>query len=156
MAQNKWMKKLLPLRAERWRSSSVRTFILPDWSPLDDPNLANRSKGGQGLVSMTMMMSIACEDIVILPMLVNSKSLVTNLTFYAWAQVAHLGFLRTGKLPWIWSSFVSDQGHTGLCFKPGRPNNQTTPSANQKTDHPSKQSTALLNHTSSADLHSTR
>ena len=156
MAQNKWMKKLLPLRAERWRSSSVRTFILPDWSPLDDPNLANRSKGGQGLVSMTMMMIIACEDIVILPMLVNSKCLVTNLTFYAWAQVAHLGFLRTGKLPWIRSSFVSDQGHTGLCFKPGRPNNQTTPSANQKTDQPSKQSTALLNHTSSADLHSTR
>ena len=75
------------------KARSVRTFILPDWSPLDDPNLANRSKGGQGLVSMTMMMMvmmmmmmmmmIACEDIVILPMLVNSKCLVTNLTFYA-------------------------------------------------------------------------
>ena len=64
------------------KARSVRTFI-PDWSPLDDPNLANRSKGGQGLVSMTMMMMIACEDIVILPMLVNSKCLVTNLTFYA-------------------------------------------------------------------------
>ena len=69
------------------KARSVRTFI-PDWSPLDDPNLANRSKGGQGLVSMTMMMTmmmmmIACEDIVKLPMLVNSKCLVTNLTFYA-------------------------------------------------------------------------
>ena len=71
------------------KARSVGTFILPDWSPLDDPNLANRSKGGQGLVSMTMMMTmmmmmmIACEDIVILPLLVYSECLVTNLTFYA-------------------------------------------------------------------------
>ena len=36
------------------------------------------------MMMMTMMMMmIACEDIVKLPMLVNSKCLVTNLTFYA-------------------------------------------------------------------------
>ena len=48
------------------------------------------------------------------------QNVLSPISKVVWQSTAckFLGISQTRRLPWIWSFFVSHQGHTGLCFKP--------------------------------------